>query len=134
MSHRVSYLERNGTTSYTSFPTLVTATAYARTVKAGKVVPGGCDDGNGLTVTKCAPPEVVQAERARLAHSILRERASEAYMEAGIETRLLGGAVAQALDAARGAYGNVMQESAVCACGKSCSRGTTTCYTCRRYA
>lgn len=129
MAHTVSYTEKNGKPGSAQFPTLALATMYARTVKGGKVLEGGCDADKSVAVIKCAAPEVVDAQRkAELAHSMI-EREAEAYMEAGVETMLLGGSSSEALDNAVHAARSV---SNICACGKSCGKNSI-CYSCRRY-
>ncbi len=131
MSHSVSFVEKNGKPGKASFPTLALATSYARTVKQGKVVAGGSDDATTVTVVQCGKPEDVDAMRRNLADSILREHASEAYMEVGCETMLLGGSTSEALNNARRAHGAVMAGN-ICACGKRCGSHSV-CYTCRRF-
>lgn len=44
MSHKVSFVNRDGTTGNQTFPTLSIATIYAKGVKNGKVEDGGTDD------------------------------------------------------------------------------------------
>jgi hypothetical protein len=129
--HRVVFIEKSGKSGSASFPTLHIATMYARTVKSGKVVEGGTDELTSVAVVKCEAPEIVNAKRQILNESILREHAAEAYMEAGTETRLLGGSTSEALDNASSARAQVMRN--LCACGKSCPIGMSVCYSCRRY-
>jgi hypothetical protein len=129
VSHKVNYREKNGAAASATFPTFALAVGYARTVKCGVVEPGGCDD--AFSVTKCGSREEEEAKRARAGASLAREREAEAYIEAGVQARLTGASVSDALDAAVVAAAEVR---GVCGCGKPCPRGMTACYTCRRYA
>lgn len=55
MAHIVSYIERTGRISSLSFPTFSLALSYCRTVKGGRVVQGGSDEPQSLTVAYIAP-------------------------------------------------------------------------------
>lgn len=123
--HQVTFTEKNGKAGSAMFTSLVLATMYAKTVKGGQVIPGGSDEGVTL-ITKCGTPEEENAKR----ESLNVERGAEAYMEAGTQTRLMGGSSSEALDNASFAESEVR---ATCFCGKHVSRGMTACYSCRRY-
>ncbi len=129
--HKVTFTEKNGKCGTASFPTLVLATMYAKTVKGGKVVEGGSDEGKSVEVVKLGTKEEENARRADRMYAEMAERGAEAYMEAGCETMLLGGGSSEALDNANAARHNAMQK--VCGCGKVLYGVVDCCYTCRRY-
>jgi hypothetical protein len=128
MSHKVIFLNRDGSMGSQTFPTLRVASVYARGVKGGCVVPGGTDE--TFTITVCGTPEEEEAKRARAREALNIERAAEASFEAGVEVVLQGGTSSEALDAANAASANVEN---MCACGKRCNKGMTACYSCMRY-
>ncbi len=139
MSFKVIYTDKSGKQAESgAFGSPALAASYARTVKAGRVVP--CDvAAPQVQVQRCAAPDVVQAQRAQALTASLAERMAEAGLEAGSQARLLGASTSEALDAARAAAGQVQDDEAdlfLCGlCGKRRPRpGLTTCWTCARRA
>lgn len=130
--HTVSYIERNGSLGTVRFPTLALAANYARTVKGGKVLPGGTDEQKSVNVVKLGTAEQEQAIRQRRAMEEMSERIAETEMEVGCQAILSGASPSEALDMARNAVAN-LNVGNLCSCGKRCGKGMTACYSCRRY-
>lgn len=101
MAHRVSYIEKNGLSSVSSFPTLALAVAYARTRKNAIVVEGGADDVVAVVVKKCGTAEEEIEKREALREARIAESMGDTYTK-----------------------------EKTCACGKTCTRGYKVCIAC----
>lgn len=128
MSHKVSFIDReDGSVQYISFPTYALASAYARGVKCGVVLPGGEDE--AFTVTKLGAKDIEERNRAREAAKERERAEAEEQIHAEEEESPEEPSPTTGFNKlAAIAFG-----ANVCVCGKVCSPGMTNCYTCRRY-
>lgn len=139
MSVKLTFTDKNGKTASLTFPNSHLAEMYARGVK-NPTFTIGVVEAPTVEVTKCGTPaqEDYKRRKAALMSEDTSEQEAEAYMEAGVEARLLGASSSEALDAAMWAASNVrssaFEKEIVCACGRKCSKGLTSCYICRKYA
>lgn len=157
MGWQVEYQGKDGALTRSAvFGSDTVAASYARNVKGGKVVPSTVS-APVVDVQKVPDADVVQAQRQaeldRLAaHQdyLDRERAAEAYTEAGTQARLAGASTSEALDVAAYAESVVQNELArpvvdaldprvrdldvACSggCGRTVRRGFTMCRKCAR--
>lgn len=148
MGWQVEYQGKDGALTRSAvFGSDTVAASYARNVKGGKVVPSTVS-APVVDVQKVPDADVVQAQRQaeldRLAaHQdyLDRERAAEAYTEAGTQARLAGASTSEALDVANYAASVAGDDRSgdqtldlACSggCGRTVRRGFTMCRKCAR--
>lgn len=119
MSHKVVYTLRNGTTETKVFPKLSIANNYALGVK-GKVVEGGSDD--DFVVKKLGTQAEEDAKRERLPE-VVDAKKNMNKMHARSQT----------LHSVAHDQEEEENDGMLCACGKRCSPGMSSCYSCVRY-
>lgn len=137
MGVKVTFTDKSGKPGSLTFPNHTLAQRYAAVVKNATF--SLTEEHVEVEVVKCGSKgqEEYKRRQRRLLEEDTSEQDAEAYMEAGVQARLMGADTSEALVAAAWSTTNVRASEVevvnMCACGNKCLKGLTSCYICRRY-